>query len=160
MPNPYEARSFRSARETVDPLGAMLSRLRAVGADDDERDAFAAAWNDSALDPEEQLRLKTMTDAQLHAEVLAVRGEHDYHTKTPEEAEVFRTERVEAEEFAALYEEAYTHVSGPVTEVMGWVDGDADRAKAILAWEVGNANRKTIVGPCNAIIAAADAAAG
>lgn len=160
MPNPYEARSFRSARETVDPLQSMLGRLRAAGASADERDAFAAAWNDSALDPEEQLRLKSMTDGQLRDEVLAVRSEHDYHTTTPEEAEVFRTERIEADALSALYEEAYTHVHAPVAEVMAWVGTDPDRAKAILAWEEGNANRKTVVGPCTALAATADAAAG
>lgn len=151
MPNPYEARSFRASGEMVDPLTAMLGRLRAVGANADELTAFKDAWADSSLDPEDQLRLKTMTDVQLRSEVLAVRAEHDFHTTTPEEAEVFKTERIEADALSALYEEAYTHVHAPVAKVMAWVGDDPDRAKAILAWEVANANRKTVVEPCKAL---------
>lgn len=150
----------RTANEQVSKLDDLKLRLVEAGATADEIADVKNAWNDddpdNSFDAAERERLLGMSDRQLRAEVLAARGENDFHTLTEEEQAQRDAEEAEAAAAAELHEAlkalAYDVANGTVADVIEWVGDDFDRAIAALAVELEAPQpRKGVVEPLAAM---------
>lgn len=137
-PAPYSQREV--ARETTTHGEQLVTRLRQLGATDEEVKAFAEAWDDAEQwEPGERQSLIAASDGTLVAQLHAAREEDDFHMLTEEE-EAARDSTVEQDKRASeLAQEAYDVINGNVGEVLAWVmNADEDpraRARAVLHWE-------------------------
>ena len=125
--------------EVRSPLQHVCARLRDLGATQDELEAFAAAWDDIEPDTGDPLawtearrrHLVTCPDAELAWLIADVRTEYAVGTTTLDDALAMERETM----LANLAEEAHAIVAKSIPFVMEWVSGDADKARAVLAWE-------------------------
>lgn len=145
--------------ETVPKLDDLKRRFAILGATDDEIEAMAKAWDEDADDPysdEEKRALIAASDGTIVAMIADVRGEHEFHTTTEEEAEA----RAANEAFVAAVDaeraEAANVVNGNVDDVLAWVGDDEARASAAIDAERDlrglDGERKTLVEPLLAIL--------
>lgn len=128
--NPYAADDATATigDETQTELEHAVARLAAIGATSDEVDAFVARWDDfdDQWTPEIRTAWLSCTDADLRAELRAIRVEYAIGTVTQEDHDA----AVVAAEHARLVEEAQVKIGTSVPGVLAWVDGDPGRAAA------------------------------
>lgn len=150
--------------EVRSQVDQFAQRLRNLGATPDEVDPVVASWDD--LDPPDtkagpgepppwtaarRAALVSAPDAELLGLIEAARDEYAYATTTEAQAN-------DADKRAALARidaGAAAVVGRSVADVLAWVDGDPDRARAVLALETApgeGGNRKTLVEPLRALV--------
>lgn len=143
--DPYAPKGYpRVNSETRSPLEQFVSRLRELGATEDEVSAVVATWDD--LDDEwtvaERAKVAALGDNELRAMIVDGRREYDVGTTTQEEAD---RRAAKANELRAMTE-AQGRIDGNVSAILAWVGDDKVRAQAALAAErEGGAPRKTLV---------------
>lgn len=138
-------RPARASRERVTRLESFTSRLREVGATEQEIADLVAVWNEND-DPHDSRwittrdRLVRLSDTDLRRLLEQARREYFEHTHTPEE-------QADAER-AAFLEQARAELAispdHKVADLIEWVAGDPLRAQAALEWEQA---RDTTHGP-------------
>lgn len=161
IPDPYApAGPPRTAvSEVRSPAEQFATRLRDLGATDDEVQAVVDSWDDldpdDSTDPEAWTRARrdqvaVAPDAELAAMIDAARDEYEVGTTTEEEA----ANRAHMVAYQAAYTEAQGRIGGNVDSVLAWVGDDPVRAEAVLELEQRpeGAQRKTLVAPLLALV--------
>lgn len=150
MPNPYAPRRrVTAAGEMAGDLERVEQRLKRLGADEEDLKGLRENWPPP---PDVLAWFIGATDEELRDEIERVNQEYDYGTKTDEElaAAAAGARGVDDAELLA-------HIGLSVPKVTAWVDGDGDRALAVLDFEtgVGGQNRSTLVEAMTRIVDAA-----
>lgn len=148
---PRRPRPTRRSHEVMSDRTYAEVRLRRLGASDEEVTAFLGSWDDfdDQWTPESRAAWLRSADADLLAELAAVRLEYHLGTHTEEESELLeRAQRV-----ARLTSTAAQVVTGPVRTVLDWVGIDPERAEAALAVEDSDAGarRTTLIKALRAV---------
>lgn len=144
-PDPYAPKGYpRVNSETRSPLEQFITRLRELGATEDEVSAVVASWDD--LDEEwtvaERARVAALGDNELRAMIVDGRREYEIGTVTEEDAARKAAKNAELRAMT----EAQGRVDGTIAAILAWVGDDKVRATAALAAErEGGAPRKTLV---------------
>jgi hypothetical protein len=151
VPDPYQAKGYpRINSETRSPLEQFITRLRELGATEDEVSAVVDTWDDFDPDPNapeawthaQRARVAALGDNELRAMIVDGRREFVYSTTTQEDAD---RRAAKAAELRAMTE-AQGRIDGKVPAILAWVGDDKVRAQATLAAEQeGGAPRKTLV---------------
>lgn len=140
------ARRLRDLGATEDEIGPVLDSWDDLEADDTEvGEGEAPAWTAAY-----RTELVSAPDAQLLAMILTARDEFAYANTTEAEADAAEHEAKQAQVDA----DAAEVIGRSVADVLAWVDGDPDRARAALALETAEGqggNRKTLVEPLSAL---------
>jgi hypothetical protein len=151
MPDPYAPKGWpRVNSETRSPLEHFVTRLRELGATEDEVSAVVETWDQFDPDPHapeawteaQRAQVMRLGDNELRQMIVDGRREYAFATTTEEEAD--RKAAKMAQQRAMT--EAQGRIDGPVASVLAWVGDDRIRAAAALAAErEGGAPRKTLV---------------
>ena len=151
MPDPYQAKGYpRINSETRSPLEQFVTRLRELGATEDEVSAVVDTWDDFDPDPTapeawthaQRAKVASLGDNELRQMILDGRREYAIGTTTQEEAD---RRAAKAAELRAM-SEAQGRIDGNVAAILAWVGDDKVRAQAALSAEKeGGAPRKTLV---------------
>ncbi len=153
MPNPYAARSRRTADESTSELDLAIRRLRTVGATDDEVTSFVAGWDqfeDGIWTPEIRRAWLRQRDSDLVAELQAIRLEYEIGTVTEEEAAARDADRARQ----ALVSEAVQVIGGTIRQVLAWVGDDPLRAEVAAELEASDvgAQRRTLMAQLGTVL--------
>lgn len=150
-PDPFQGKGYpRVNSETRSPLEQFVSRLRELGATEDEVSAVVDTWDDFDPDPTapeawthaQRAKVAALGDNELRRMIVDGRREYVYSTTTQEEAD---RRAAKAAELRAMTE-AQGRIDGNVSAILAWVGDDKVRAHAALAAErEGGAPRKTLV---------------
>ncbi len=150
-PDPYAPKGYpRVNSETRSPLEQFVTRLRELGATEDEVSAVVDTWDDFDADPHapeawthtQRARVAALGDNELRAMIVDGRQEYAYSTTTQEDAD---RKAAKAAELRAMTE-VQGRIDGKVPAILAWVGDDKVRAQAALAAEKeGGAPRKTLV---------------
>lgn len=162
--DPYEPKGVprQQAPEGQSQLDQFANRLRQLGATEDEVQLVVTTWDDldpadstdpDAWTPARRDELAAAPDHVLVQHIEAARAEYEHDTTTEDEA------AAAAENKAArrAKEGAAENISESVAYLREWVGDDLHRARAVLALETApdGENRKTLVEPLTAMLAAA-----
>lgn len=150
--NPYEATRRRTSNERASDLAHLLTRLRALGADEDQVADVARHWDDfgDGYTPEDRAALVRSSDAELRAKILDVEEEYRVGTMTEEQDErdrhFHRVVRAEVEAFDLM--------TLPVAKLLAWVGDDRARAIAVQNLEAGpdGGSRKSLLAGLEKVI--------
>lgn len=150
-PDPYAPKGWpRVNSETRSPLEHFVTRLRELGATEDEVSAVVETWDQFDPDPHapeawthaQRAKVAALGDNELRAMIVDGRREYAYSTTTEEEAARKAAKNAELRAMT----EAQGRVDGTVSAILAWVGDDKVRARAALAAErEGGAPRKTLV---------------
>ena len=150
-PDPYAPKGYpRVNSETRSPLEQFVTRLRELGATEDEVSAVVDTWDDFDPDPTapeawthaQRAKVAALGDNELRAMIVDGRREYAIGTTTQEEAD---RRAAKAAQLRATTE-AQERVNGNVAAILAWVGDDKVRVTAALAAErEGGAPRKTLV---------------
>lgn len=150
-PDPYQARGYpRVNSETRSPLEQFVTRLRELGATEDEVSAVVDTWDDFDPDPHapeawthaQRAKVAALGDNELRQMIVDGRREYEIGTTTEEEAARKAAKNAELRAMS----EAQGRIDGTISAILAWVGDDKVRAMAALAAErEGGAPRKTLV---------------
>lgn len=130
------ARPGRASRERVTRLESFVSRLREVGASDQEVNDLVDVWNEHD-DPHDSNwittrdRLVRLSDTDLRRLLEQARREWYEHTHTPAEEEADKR----AARLDGYRAELAVSPDHKVAHLIEWADGDPERAAVALEWE-------------------------
>lgn len=146
MPNPKAPRPGRVRRssETQPDLAAFTSRLRRLGATDDELALVAEHWDHFDDDWTAEKRAETirLTDDELRSGLLSARGEFDRATMSDDELAA----RDRAARWDATLAEVEGRIGSSVAKLLAWIGDDTLRAEAVLQVENEAAQpRRTLI---------------
>lgn len=151
MPDPYAPKGYpRVNSETRSPLEQFVTRLRELGATEDEVSAVVDTWDDFDVDPHapeawthaQRAKVAALGDTELRQMIVDGRQEYVYSTTTQEDADRKAAKNAELRAMT----EAQGRIDGNVAAILAWVGADKVRARAsLMAEREGGAPRKTLV---------------
>lgn len=134
--------AIREDAQSVPPVDAFCTRLRRLGATDDEVEAFRRVWDEDEGWVIPKRDLLALPDSSLRQLIVGARDEYHRHTHTPAEDTVAATEQAEAE-WAKLNEGSHRANMAAISE---WVGTDPLRARIALdAEQASTEPRKTLM---------------
>lgn len=150
-PDPYAPKGYpRVNSETRSPLEQFVTRLRELGATEDEVSAVVDTWDDFDPDPTapeawthaQRAKVAALGDNELRQMIVDGRREYEIGTVTEEEAARKAAKNAELR----AQTEAQGRIDGTISAILAWVGDDKVRATAALAAErEGGAPRKTLM---------------